>query len=85
MKFDDFDRMMRRHELSLNETVPACEWVVLRLDGRGFTKLTKEALNFVRPFDERFHNAMQRTCEHLLQCGAKISYATHKAMKSPCF
>ena len=73
MKFDDFDKMMRRHELSLNETVPSCEWIVLRLDGRGFTTLTKEALDFTRPFDERFHVAMQRTCEHLLTCGAKIS------------
>jgi len=73
MKFDDFDRMMRRHELSLDETVPSCEWIVLRLDGRGFTKLTKEALDFKRPFDKRFHAAMQRTCEHLLTSGAKIS------------
>ncbi|GKX32470.1 MAG: guanylyltransferase [Rhizobiaceae bacterium MnEN-MB40S] len=73
MKFDDFDRMMRQHELSLNETVPECDWVVLRLDGRGFTKLTKEALDFARPFDERFHAAMQKTCEHLMICGAKIS------------
>lgn len=73
MKFDDFDRMMRQHELSLNETVTSCEWIVLRLDGRGFTKLTKEALDFARPFDERFHVAMQRTCEHLMACGARIS------------
>ena len=73
MKFDDFDKVMRQHELSLDETVPTCDWVVLRLDGRGFTKLTKEALDFARPFDERFHTAMQKTCEHLLTCGAKIS------------
>lgn len=73
MKFDDFDKTMRRHELSLDETVPSCKWIVLRLDGRGFTKLTKEALDFTRPFDERFHAAMQTTCEHLLTCGAKIS------------
>ncbi|MEM1078913.1 MAG: tRNA(His) guanylyltransferase Thg1 family protein [Pseudomonadota bacterium] len=73
MKFEDFDRMMRQHELSLNETIPECDWVALRLDGRGFTKLTKEALDLARPFDERFHVAMQRTCEHLLQGGTKIS------------
>ncbi len=73
MKFDDFDKTMRQHELSLDETVPDCEWMVLRLDGRGFTKLTKEALDFARPFDERFHTAMQGTCEHLLRCGPRIS------------
>lgn len=73
MRFDDFDRMMRQHELSLDETVPDCEWVILRLDGRGFTKLTKETLGFARPFDERFHAAMQQTCEHLMTCGGKVS------------
>jgi tRNA(His) 5'-end guanylyltransferase len=40
-------------------------WVVLRLDGRGFTKFT-EREGFDKPFDSRFHDLMQRTAESLL-------------------
>ena len=72
MKFDDFDKQMRGFEESLNERVADLDWIVLRLDGRGFTKLTKEVLDFTRPFDLRFHTAMQKTCEHLLGGGTKF-------------
>ena len=72
MKFDDFDKQMRRFEESLDEHVSDLDWLVLCLDGRGFTKLTKEVLDFKRPFDLRFHTAMQKTCEHLFMSGTKF-------------
>ncbi len=69
MKFDDFDRMMRQHELAFDQICPDDKWLVVRLDGRGFTRLTKEVLDFSRPFDDRFNSAMRTTCEHLMGAG----------------
>jgi tRNA(His) guanylyltransferase len=39
-------------------------WPVLRVDGRGFTKLSER--HFERPFDLRFHDLMMKTAEALL-------------------
>lgn len=48
--------------------------IVVRLDGRGFTHLTKEKLDFDKPFDKRFSEHMIATTEHLMKCGIKIIY-----------
>jgi tRNA(His) guanylyltransferase len=40
-------------------------WIVLRLDGRGFSKLT--ASQFDKPFDIRFRDVMYQTCKALLE------------------
>jgi tRNA(His) guanylyltransferase len=50
-------------------------YIVARLDGRGFTKLTKEVMNFERPFDIGFRDAMIQTVEHLMNTGFRIIYA----------
>ena len=42
MKFDDFDKKMRIYEQSLDQTILPEIFIVARLDGRSFTKLTKE-------------------------------------------
>lgn len=47
---------------------------MVRLDGRGFSKLTKEGDDFERPFDEAFRNAMIDTCEHLFECGFRVEF-----------
>jgi tRNA(His) guanylyltransferase len=73
MKFDDLDRQMRRFEASLDQFAPQDHYIVARLDGRGFTKLTKETLAFKRPFDTRFHEAMVQVCEHLMGTGLRIA------------
>lgn len=41
-------------------------WVVLRLDGRGFTKFT-ERNGFEKPFDLRFRDLMRQTAKTLLE------------------
>lgn len=41
-------------------------WVVLRLDGRGFTKFT-EREGFEKPFDLRFQELMRQTTQAVLQ------------------
>jgi tRNA(His) guanylyltransferase len=39
-------------------------WIVIRVDGRGFSKLTEDS--FDKPFDNGFHVLMTRTAEALL-------------------
>ena len=53
MKFNDFDKEMRKFEQSIDQFVDSDKFVVVRLDGKGFTKLTKEC-NFEKPFDELY-------------------------------
>jgi tRNA(His) 5'-end guanylyltransferase len=46
-----------------------------RLDGRGFTRLTKEVHPFEAPFDPRFRDLMVETAEHLMSgCGFNMVY-----------
>ena len=49
--------------------------MVARLDGRGFTRLTKEVCSFEPPFDERFRDLMIQTTEALFHCGFRVIYA----------
>lgn len=72
MKFEDFDQRMRRFEESLDQTSPVGWYTVVRLDGRGFTKLVKR-IGFDRPFDLSFHQAMKLVCEDLMQTGIRMS------------
>ena len=74
MKFDDLDQMMRAFETTHDRCVPVGNYIVARIDGRGFTKLTKEKCDFERPFDVRFRDAMIETTRHLMQCGFKVVY-----------
>jgi tRNA(His) 5'-end guanylyltransferase len=49
--------------------------MVARLDGRGFTRLTKEILAFEAPFDVRFRDLMLDTAEYLMSgCGFEVTY-----------
>lgn len=74
MKFDDLDQVMRRYETALDQTIPDGIMIVARLDGRGFTRLTKETLSLDAPFDTRFRDAMSAACEHLMTSGFRIRY-----------
>ena len=74
MKFDDLDKKMRIFETAYDHCVLPEIWIVARLDGRGFTKLTKERIKFDAPFDERFRDLMLDTVEHLMNCGFNVVY-----------
>ncbi len=74
MKFSQLDEKMRLYETATDQFVPPGFFIVVRLDGRGFTKLTKETLYLEKPFDFRFRQAMEDTVEHLMQCGFNIVY-----------
>jgi tRNA(His) guanylyltransferase len=74
MKFDDLDKKLRVYETAHDFCVPPNIYMVARIDGRGFTRLTKEAHEFERPFDERFRDFMIETVKHLMNCGFQVIY-----------
>jgi tRNA(His) guanylyltransferase len=75
MKFDDLDSKMRVFETSADLCVLPGIYMVARLDGRSFTRLTKEVCQFEAPFDVRFRDLMVATVESLMTCGFTVLYA----------
>lgn len=74
MKFDDLDQKMRVFETAADMCVLPEVFMVARLDGRSFTRLTKEVCQFEAPFDERFRDLMTATAESLMTCGFQVIY-----------
>ena len=74
MKFDDLDSKMRVFETSQDRSVLPNMFIIARIDGRSFTKLTKEVHQFNAPFDERFRDYMVETVKHLMACGFNVIY-----------
>ena len=74
MKFDEFDAKMRKYEQSLDQIILPEMYIVARLDGRSFTRLTKEICQFEAPFDIRFRDYMVQTVRYLMDCGFRIVY-----------
>ena len=74
MRSSEFEAMMRRSEAACNAVIPS-GWIVTRIDGRGFSRLTKETVPFERPFDLRFHQMMTATVRHLMNCGFSVIWA----------
>lgn len=74
MKFDDLDEKMRVYETSQDRCVLPNMYIVARIDGRSFTKLTKDIHKFKAPFDERFRDLMVGTVKHLMNCGFNVIY-----------
>jgi tRNA(His) 5'-end guanylyltransferase len=74
MKFNELDKKLRQFENNNDRIVPLENYIVARIDGRGFTKLTKEKHQFKKPFDDRFKSFMVETTLHLMNCGFKIIY-----------
>jgi tRNA(His) 5'-end guanylyltransferase len=76
MKFDDLDQKMRVFETAYDLCVLPSLYMVARLDGRSFTRLTKEVHKFEAPFDPRFRDLMIETAEHLMSsCGFNMVYS----------
>jgi hypothetical protein len=74
MKFDDLDEKMRIFETAHDQSVLPGMYMVARIDGRGFTRLTKEVHSFEAPFDIRVRDLMCGTVEHLMSCGFRVLY-----------
>lgn len=74
MKFDDLDAKMRVFETASDTCVLPGLYMVARIDGRSFTRLTKEVHHFEAPYDVRFRDYMVSTVDHLMQCGFRVIY-----------
>jgi tRNA(His) 5'-end guanylyltransferase len=74
VKFDELDSRMRVFETAHDYCVLPGIYMVARLDGRSFTRLTKEVHKFDAPYDIRFRDLMLATVEHLMNCGLNITY-----------
>lgn len=75
MKFRELDARMRVFETAHDHCALPGLYLVARLDGRNFTRLTREDLGLVAPFDEGFRDRMVETMEHLVRCGIEVVYA----------
>ena len=75
MKFDDLDAKMRQYEKAFDQRFPEHGFIVARLDGRNFTRLTKEDWpGLEAPFDKGFNEVMVATVMHLMRCGFEVVY-----------
>lgn len=75
MDFDTLDARLRALETADDSTLPPGRHVVARVDGRGFTRLTREVHAFDAPFDPRFKDLMVATAAHLMECGFRALLA----------
>ena len=74
MKFDDLDAKMRVFETAHDHCVLPGIYIVMRLDGRSFTRLTKEVNAFKAPFDKRFRDLMIHTTMTVMESGFRTVY-----------
>jgi len=74
MKFNSLDKKMRIYETAQDYSILPELYIVARIDGRCFTRLTKEVHKFDAPYDIRFRDMMVKTVEHLMSCGFKVIY-----------
>jgi tRNA(His) guanylyltransferase len=76
MRFDELDKHMRVYETAHDRCVMPNMHIVARLDGRGFSSLTKD---LKKPFDENFNYRMDVVTEALMQCGFKVQLGYHQS------
>jgi tRNA(His) guanylyltransferase len=74
MKFDELNQKMRVYETTNDLHVLPGLFMIARVDGRSFTRLTKELCKFEAPFDPVFRDLMINTMQHLMSCGFKFVY-----------
>jgi len=74
MKFDDLDQKMRLYETANDAFIIPGIYIVARIDGRSFTRLTKETHAFEASFDSTFRDIMVETTKHLMDTGINVTY-----------
>lgn len=65
MDNQQFESRMRELEYFHNLRLLPGAWVIIRVDGRGFSRFTES--RFAKPFDPKFHELMVQTTQVLLQ------------------
>jgi len=79
MTFDELDQKMRVFETAADYCVLPGVYMVARLDGRSFTRLTKEVCQFEAPFDEYSWTATTtkpRPMEDLVEFRVEIAWGS---------
>lgn len=66
MKFKELDEKMRKYEKETDRYLTK-KYLVVRLDGKGFTKLTHKTLEYTAPFDENFSKRMVDSTIYLMK------------------
>ena len=74
MKFDELEARMRAIESARDPCAAPEVFLVARIDGRGFTRLTGEVMKFEKPYDELFRDHMIATVAHLMDCGFRTLF-----------
>jgi tRNA(His) 5'-end guanylyltransferase len=74
MKFEELESRLRVFETSHDHCVLPGIYIATRLDGRSFTRLTKELYHFEAPYDVVFRDYMVETVKHLMDCGFRVVY-----------
>lgn len=75
MRFSELDTRMRRYERTGDTLVPPGNYIIARMDGRGFTTKTRDEWHCEAPFDPAFHMAMNVTMRDLVvNSGFKMAY-----------
>ncbi|WP_228408189.1 MULTISPECIES: tRNA(His) guanylyltransferase Thg1 family protein [unclassified Chryseobacterium] len=74
MKFEEIEAVMRKNESLSEQYILPENFMIVRLDGRGFTRPTKEKLSLEKPFDQKFSQAMIDTTKHLFTIGFRVLY-----------
>lgn len=77
MTFQELEQLMRNIENAREGEIAADAYIIARLDGRGFSKLTKA--HFEKPFDEKFHRLMVETMRHLMEREPEIALAYNQS------
>lgn len=73
MKRSDFEQDMRSREYFHSLRFLPGTWIILRVDGHGFSRFTEN--HFEKPFDVNFHGFMVQTAQALLeQMGGLYAY-----------
>lgn len=75
MDADEFAASQRDREWFHGLTIPPGMWIVLRADGRGFSRLTEK--HFTKPFDERMRNHMTAAATAWMTEFAALYGCTH--------
>jgi len=75
MKFDELETSLRSYEAAHDRRIPSGVQIVARLDGRSFSRLTKELMDYEAPYDARFRDAMVVAMKRLMDCGFRVRFA----------
>ena len=75
MKLENLESRLRAYENLNDRYILPGMWAIVRVDGRNFTRLTKETMKYEAPYDARFRDAMVSAASRLMVAGTKATLA----------